>query len=55
MDDLTCGLALQYGNPGPATYSSANQEWHYARNPRPCKFALTKLIEMTETNILQRK
>ncbi|KAI7977281.1 hypothetical protein EIK77_004697 [Talaromyces pinophilus] len=35
MDDHTYGLALQYGNPGPATYSSANQEWHFVRRFRP--------------------
>lgn len=39
MDDHTYGLALQYGNPGPATYSSANQEWHFVRRFRPCMFS----------------
>ncbi|EED20310.1 conserved hypothetical protein [Talaromyces stipitatus ATCC 10500] len=37
MDDHTYGVALQYGNMGPATYSSASQAWHFARRFRPAQ------------------
>lgn len=51
MDDHTLGLVLQYGNPGPATYSSANQEWHFARRLKPCEFSLVFYkSRMTETD-----